>query len=144
MKKIIFSLALLVGLGASNMAFSSNADLFSYDKATIDNEFEEINKLESFVESNGMISYSELSTQENPGEFQLNWNQYNADASPMFGIADMDWGAFAWGFCCWPVGLFTVLFNSNKDSYSKTSYLIGVLTTAVLGAIGGIGAGSTP
>jgi hypothetical protein len=46
----------------------------------------------------------------------------------------MNWKAFFWGFCCWPVGLFTVIFKSDSTREDKISFIIG----AAIWWIGGI------
>ena len=47
----------------------------------------------------------------------------------------VDWNSFAWGFCCCPVGFFTVAVNNNSDSDMKTSYWIGAASCVSLFAI---------
>ena len=53
----------------------------------------------------------------------------------MFTIDDMDWGSFAWGFCCCPIGFFVVAINDDKTQEQKTSYWIGVIAGVVLDVI---------
>jgi hypothetical protein len=52
-----------------------------------------------------------------------------------FSLEDMEWGSFAWGFCCWPIGIFTVLLNDDKGSNHKISYFIGIGTSLVISAL---------
>jgi hypothetical protein len=54
-----------------------------------------------------------------------------------FGLGEMEWGSFAWGFCCWPVGFFVVAINSNKSQNEKISFWIGMGVSVVLTAISG-------
>lgn len=142
MKQFIFTLFLAVGLtGAS---FASTADLFDVNEAAIEAQFEQIDAVESFVVAND-ITFTEMETEGHLAQFDLNWNAFDNSAAPMFGISDMDWNSFICGFCCWPLGIFTVLLNDNKDSDQKTSYLVGAgvgllwnLIASIGGAAGGV------
>jgi hypothetical protein len=35
----------------------------------------------------------------------------------------MNWKAFAWGFCCWPIGIFTVMLKDSSTREDKISFL---------------------
>ncbi len=145
MKKLFLPLLLLFIL--PSMALSSNhAQLFSYDKEAVEATFSGLNELEEQV-----LSYSEnveglyFATVDLTG-----FNKPVGAASPLFSISEMDWGAFAWGFCCCPVGLFTVVFNDDKSKASKTSYWIGVgvnfafnIIMAILNAMLGVMSSAT-
>ena len=65
----------------------------------------------------------------------LNNLALSAPLGTNFSIEDMDWGAFAWGFCCCPIGFFVVAVNSNKDSNQKLSFWIGWGVSVVLSTI---------
>lgn len=118
MKKIIYVFSLLV---FPFLGVSSAAD-FSYDKTDLSEKFSYINEISDFVDQSG-VTYSELSS--NPlftGNIELT-NSINVKPNLKFG--ELDWGAFAWGFCCFPVGIFAVLINDKKDIKSKESFLAG-------------------
>jgi hypothetical protein len=113
-----------------NFSFASKSDLFAYDKAGLQTELSDVQQLETYVLSNPGTTISQI--QENP-EFSPVAKSLSANPlSPQFSLDNMDWGAFAWGFCCWPVGFFVVILNKSKDNDSKISYLIGVATAFVL------------
>lgn len=133
MNKIILTLSFVLGLAVFTNA--NNADLFSIDEAAIEAEFEEIGSLESYVQSNEGITFNEMEVKGELNNFNLDFEHFDASAAPMFGIEDVDWSSFACGFCCWPVGIFTVLLNDNKDADSKTSYFVGLGTNIVLGLV---------
>lgn len=114
------------------MAQASNTDLFQLDEAAMEAQLHELNEVDKILQRNEGFTIEDIQKQDVLAGITLD---VNGMAAPQFGISDMDWGAFAWGFCCWPIGLFTVILNDNKDSDSKISYLIGVGTGVVLGAI---------
>ncbi|MGB0432234.1 MAG: hypothetical protein ACPGLV_17290 [Bacteroidia bacterium] len=134
-----FILTVFIAVGFANISFASTADLFSYNEEAIEAEFSQIDQVESFVVENNGITFSEMQNQGHLTQFNLNWNAFDNSAAPMFGLSDMDWNSFVCGFCCWPVGIFTVLLNDDKGSDSKTSFLIGIGVNIVLGLLGGGG-----
>ena len=127
MKKILLSLCLaLVGL-TSQAAVSAND--FQYDENLVTSEFQEVTALENSLLTN---NFSLNEVPESPALA----GYLSAMATPApFSIDDMDWGAFAWGFCCFPVGFFVVAVNKNKTSDEKLSFWIGVGVSTVLSAI---------
>ncbi len=121
-------------------AFASNSTLFSYDKQQLQDQFEVVDQLEAFVaESNGM-TYEEVTVANVTLAQMLQTDNVSANApmNPMFSVDDMDWGSFAWGFCCWPVGFFVVAINSNKTSDQKLSYWIGLGVSVILSTISNV------
>jgi hypothetical protein len=119
MKNIFYS-AMLLFLPTLVLASESE---FSYDKNALTTEFSQLDKIETYVEKNN-VSYTELS---NSPVFEGNIELTNAIAvKPNLKFEDVDWGSFAWGFCCWPVGIFTVLINDDKDQNSKNSFWAGL------------------
>ncbi|MBI3141374.1 MAG: hypothetical protein HYZ16_00955 [Bacteroidetes bacterium] len=120
--------------GLHTAAMAATADLFSYDQAGVESQFNALEDLDTYLDVNTGTTYADLQSSGTANQFDLNWNQFNANAA--FSFSDMDWGSFAWGFCCWPVGLFVVLLNGNKDSDQKMSFLIGIGVNIVLGVIG--------
>lgn len=127
MKKILLSLCLaLVGL-TSQAAVSAND--FQYDETAVIAEFQEVTELENTLLAN---NFSLNAAPESPALA----GYLSAMATPTpFSIDDMDWTAFAWGFCCWPVGFFVVAINNNKTSDQKLSFWIGMGVSVVVSAI---------
>lgn len=133
-KRLTFLIAVIL---VAQSAFASAADLFSYDNDALQTEFAEIQQLEDYVVANGDLSLTEVQATSAEVLEGINFNILET-ASPvgaMFSIEDMDWGSFAWGFCCWPVGFFVVAINNNKTSDQKLSFWIGLGVSVVLSVI---------
>jgi len=134
MKKLliigIFSFMLM------NANYASNADLFNYNKENIEARFAQLNTLENYV-STYDYTLSDLKANNTfiLTELHLNNIESSRPLGMMFEMDDMDWKSFAWGFCCWPIGIFTVLLDDDKGSDSKISFFIGWGVSAVLSAI---------
>lgn len=137
-KSLLLSMIAMIFVFGS--AFASNSTLFSYDKQQLQDQFEVVDQLEAFVaESNGM-TYEEVTVANVTLAQMLQTDNVSANApmNPMFSVDDMDWGSFAWGFCCWPVGFFVVAINSNKTSDQKLSYWIGLGVSVILSTISNV------
>jgi hypothetical protein len=135
MKKVtlLFTMMLFVVVANAN----NKTDLFTLDQDKFDVAMAELNDLEVFVEANGIANYAELTAKNAALTYNLS---LNADLSGFerdsFGFDDMEWGSFLWGFCCWPIGLFTVLLNDSKGRNHKISYFIGIGTAFLLNGVG--------
>ena len=131
MKKIIFTLTVFFCLIGRVKANTSN--LFEINEAQIDAEFQELDRVETFLSNNEQITFSEMERTGAINQFDLNWTAYDKSASPMFGFSDISWRSFAWGFCCFPVGIFTVILNDSKSNDDRISYFIGIGTILIIG-----------
>lgn len=128
MKKLL-ALAFVCCLGMNAFA-SVSADDFSYDAVAFETEMTSLNQLEQDVNMNGFsLTEVESSDKWSSQLAGLGLNQAS------WSISDMDWGSFAWGFCCWPVGFFVVAINSSKSNDQKLSFWIGTGVSIVLSAI---------
>jgi len=132
---LMFALAFMFNASASN------ADLFSYDLSEISTELSDLEVVEN------VITYNQNSTIEEINKKIINNNflsssfdtDYKSSLALRAGlIDDMDPGAFAWGFCCWPVGFFVVVTNKDKESNQKKSYFVGLGISTVLGIISAV------
>lgn len=136
MKKLLFLSTLVLCL-TSMQAFAGKGELFDVDDAAIEQQFSDLNQLEQYVENHDDLTWTEM--QENHTDFLATAEITDLTLSRPLGTAwtidDMDWGAFAWGFCCCPIGFFVVAVNSNKDANQKTSFWIGVAVSTILSAI---------
>ncbi len=112
---------------------ASQSDLFSYNADEVEAQFQELNKLENYVLNTHDLNYNTIIT----SSVCLNSESSSSIGSSSFSFDSMDWGAFAWGFCCCPIGFFVVAINDEKTSDQKASYWIGVVVSAVIGAISG-------
>lgn len=128
MKKLLtlFALALICMTSSA----TSDAELFSYDDAKINHELKSLNQLELAVLSGNQTQVNVLTA-----ELNLIPNQAAGKFATNFSFDQMDWGSFFWGYCCWPVGIFTVLLNDEKPQDSRTSFFLGWATNVVLGLI---------
>ena len=128
MKKLIYSLLILA---IPTFSLAGNTE-FSYDKNSLTNEFNELDKVAAYVDQNN-VSYTELS---NSHIFKGNIELTNAIAvKPNLKFEDVDWGAFAWGFCCWPIGIFTVILKDDVDKNSKNSFFAGIASKYIASAV---------
>jgi len=114
---------------------ASYSAVFLLDEQALDEEFAQLNVLESYVLSHEGVTASAIGTELPASLVPAGFQATNGISNVNFSVDDMDWGSFAWGFCCWPVGLFVVVLNKNKDSDQKLSYFIGIVTGLVLGGI---------
>jgi hypothetical protein len=136
MKKLL--LAFVACFVFASSSYAINADLFKLDETKINAEFAELNELETYVSMNENVTIHNIYA-ENAGlvaGMNLSYGSEGMMARNGFTLDDIEWGSFAWGFCCWPVGIFTVLLNDDKGTNHKISYFIGWGTSAVLGGIG--------
>lgn len=131
MKKFLTLITLLLFLTSTKLSVANHA-LFSYDQEKINSELVQLVDLENYISTNENNSAHEILSS---GNIALTTTLGNP-TGPAFGIEDVEWGSFAWGFCCWPVGIFTVILNDEKDKNHKISYFAGIVTSAIIGAIG--------
>ena len=124
---------------------ASNADLFSYDLSEITTELSDLEVVENLIDQNQNSTVEEINTQIIKNNFLSTSFETNYSSSLALRaglIDDMDWAAFAWGFCCWPVGFFVVVTNKDKDSNQKKSFWVGLGTSVVLSLISGAASGA--
>ena len=130
---LMFALAFMFNASASN------ADLFSYDLSEISTELSDLEVVEN------VITYNQNSTIEEINKKIINNNflsssfdtNYNSSllSRNAFTLDDMDWGAYAWGLLCCPVGFFVVVTNKDKEKAQKTSFFVGWLTAVIINSI---------
>ena len=142
MKKIsTFILALSFIFSAS----ASNADLFSYDLSEINTELLDLEVVENVIAQNQNSTTDEINRKIINNNFLNSSFDTNYKSSLMsrnaFTIDDMDWGAFAWGLLCCPVGFFVVVTNKDKEKAQKTSFFVGWLTAVIVEVIVIVGIG---
>lgn len=135
MKKLLLAVAACFVVASSS--YATNADLFELNEEKINAEFTELNELEAYVSMNENVTIHSLYV-ENAGlvdGMKLSYGPEGMMARNGFTLDDMQWGSFAWGFCCWPIGIFTVLLNDDKGNNHKVSYFIGIGTSLLIGAL---------
>jgi len=127
-----------VQLQADTPEGQSTASMFEFDETRMNDQLQPAVELESYLNDHPEVSMTHL---EGQGFSAINKGFDNRTFSAGFDFDDMEWGAFAWGFCCWPVGFFTVAINDETTKDEKASYWIGVVVSAVVGGLaGGVGA----
>lgn len=135
MKRLLLAVAACFVIASSS--YATNADLFELNEEKINAEFAELNKLEAYVSMNENVTIHNI-YQENAGlvtGMNLSYGPEGMMGHNRFSLDEMEWGSFAWGFCCWPIGIFTVLLNNDKGSNHKISFFIGLGTSVLLGAL---------
>lgn len=134
MRKFITLLSLFGLLFCFANASANKA--FEFDQQKFENDFQDVNQLEKHVKNNPDMNFNQVQNQ-NPGLLEGTNIAKSASANALAAAFnfpdDMDWGSFAWGFLCWPIGLFTVVFDESESEASRISYLIGILAAAAVG-----------
>ena len=126
-------------------ASASNADLFSYDLSEINTELSDLEVVENVIAQNQNSTIEEVNRKIINNNFLNSSFDTNYKSSLMsrnaFTIDDMDWGAFAWGLLCCPVGFFVVVTNKDKEKAQKASFFVGWLTAVIVELIVIVGIG---
>ena len=120
-------------------ASASNADLFSYDLSEINTELSDLEVVENVIANNQNSTIEEINKKiitNNllSSSFDTNYKS-SLTARNAFTMDDMDWGAYAWGLLCCPVGFFVVVTNKDKEKAQKTSFFAGWLTAVIINSI---------
>lgn len=127
-------LAFTVLIGMQSNVKAENANDFSFDETEFHQEMSALTEVEQLAKTQG-LTYHSLQSHDKYANLLTEMGMNQAS----FSFDDMDWGSFAWGFCCWPVGFFVVAINSNKDSDQKLSFWIGAITGMIIGGISALG-----
>lgn len=129
MKKlfILASLLLLIGAGRS---MAGQADLFSYDAVTIENQMAQLDQLEGYVLENPGITLGEMSTNGNTLASLVSdpngISGINGLNEKVFGIPSFLWGCvFSW------VGVL-VVYLVGQDKAETRSAIFGCIVEGVL------------
>lgn len=125
MKKI-FSLITILALC---FTVATAAEPINFDAQNIDAEFEQLNKIEKFVQNNEGTTLDNLKSQNS--ELLSNIN-LEADAASVVASSDLPAGipAFWWGCVLSWVGLILVYVLTDKDSAQTKKALMGCLVGA--------------
>jgi hypothetical protein len=138
MKKFLLVAALFVAV-ISNKTMANNAGLFAYDDDQVSVQLTQATEIENYVTTHENATLSNLQADANVSD-QLDLGNFNASAAS-FTFDDINWKAWAWGFCCWPIGIFTVILKDSSTREDKISFVIGILTGFVLAIPGYLSAG---
>lgn len=139
MKKL-FIASLMFVFAATGTTYALELNSFNVEDEFATAEFAGLDELDATVKAADLetLTYQEIvAKSELNNTFSLK-EGISSSAAAGFAFEDMDWAAFAWGFCCCPVGLFVVALNKDKEQEQKMSYWIGVGTNVVLSTISSI------
>ncbi len=106
-------------------------DMFAYDEEKVEQSLQELSDLDAYVEAHeGTRLTTILSQRELKSRFKVNY--YAASDALQYDsfndwINEMDWGSFAWGFCCGPCGVGIVLLSDSTNDQVRSS-LLGLVT----------------
>ena len=134
MKRVLFFFAAFL-LVFNNLSFASDSDLFELDEVALEEDFKDLNELETYVIEHESAPLSTL-RKSNPTlltDLNLSHLSTSSPLGTAFSLDEMDWASFAWGFCCCPIGFFVVAINGAKDDNSKISYWIGLGASFLVG-----------
>jgi hypothetical protein len=115
------------------LAFANDTEL-NYDEKKINAEFEQLNKIEAYVQKNEGTTLEALKT-ENPNLVDgISLKEESAvtikDASDLFGIP-----AFLWGCVLGVVGLLLVYIFTDNDKAQVKKAVMGCLVGSVVGVV---------
>ncbi len=128
MKKYIYLFLVLV-------CTSTYASNYTLDEVALDKDFSDLNKIEEKVLSS---NFDPKVINEITATSTINLITSEPFSGSSANEFYVDWKSFAWGFCCCPVGFFTVAVSNNADYDMKTSYWIGVAANVCLNGISAI------
>ncbi len=125
MKKILSLLSIL----AFSFTVATAGEPINFDTKNIDSEFEQLNKIEKFVQNNEGTTLDNLKSQ-NSG--LLTDIKIEADTASSIAAGDLPAGipAFWWGCVLSWVGLILVYVLTDKDSAQTKKALMGCLVGA--------------
>jgi hypothetical protein len=125
MKKILSLLSIL----ALTFTVVTAAEPINFDAKNIDSEFEQLNKVEKFVQNNEGTTLDNLKSQNSELLTDIN---LEADTASAVAASDLPAGipAFWWGCVLSWVGLILVYVLTDKDSAQTKKALMGCLVGA--------------
>lgn len=128
MKKILSLLAILT-LTFTTVLATEPDDVFNYDDENLSAEFEQLNKIENYVQQNEGVTLEEL--QANKAELVDGIN-ISADASGAVAADEMPLGipAFWWGCVLAVLGVILVYVLTDQDKDQTKKALFGCLVFA--------------
>lgn len=105
------------------------AEPINFDAKTIDSEFEQLNKIEKFVQNNEGTTLDNLKSQNSELLTDIN---IEADTASAVASSDLPAGipAFWWGCVLSWIGLILVYVLTDKDSAQTKKALLGCLVGA--------------
>jgi len=133
MKKILLTSVFALIIAVSGV-FAGNADLFSYDRDQLNDEFAELNMLENYVKINEGITLTSLINENHPLIAGISVGNPFAPAIP-FEEPPLGIPSFWWGCCIGVWGIAVVYFVTEDKEETKQAFkgcVIGTLVGVVL------------
>lgn len=129
MKKLLILASMLLLIGVSN-SMAGQADLFSYDAVTIENQMVQMDQLEGYVLSNPGITLTDMTSTGNSLASLVSdpngISGFNLTNDKAFGIP-----GFWWGCIIGPFGVL-VVYLVAKDSAETKAAIKGCIISAVI------------
>ena len=133
MKKALLTSVFALIVAVSGV-LAGNADLFSYDRDQLINEFAELDMLENYVKINEGITLTSLVNENHPLIAGISFNNPFAPAIP-FEEPPLGIPSFWWGCCIGVWGIAVVYFVTEDKDETKEALkgcVIGTLVGVVL------------
>jgi len=136
MKKLLIlaSMLILIGVGKS---MAGQADLFSYDAVTIENQMAQLDQLEGYVLDNPGITLGKMTTSDSAFASMVSGpngiSVYYGFNEKLLGIPGFLWGCFGG-----PIGVLLVHFVGKDESETKKALIGCVVEAAILGGSYGL------
>ena len=130
--KNFYLFVVAVFLCSSLSTKASTADFFTYDETALSTQMTDLSQLEAYVKDHSGITLHELTALNLDVVEKIKLSGPLDYSNTLFGFEDINWTSFVWGFCCWPIGIFTVILDKDEDQNSKISYFIGIGTAFIL------------
>ncbi len=133
MKKTLLTPVFALIIAVSGV-FAGNADLFSYDRSQLDDEFAELNMLENYVKINEGITLTSLIDENHPLIAGISLSNPFAPAIP-FDEPPLGIPSFWWGCCIGVWGIAVVYFVTEDKEETKQAFkgcVVGTLVGLVL------------
>jgi cytochrome c biogenesis protein CcdA len=128
MKKILSLLALL-SLSFATAVATEPVDEFNYEKENISAEFEQLNKIENYVQQNEGLTLEALKAEKSD---LVDGITLSADSSSAVAADELPLGipAFWWGCVLTVLGVILVYVLTDQDKDQTKKALLGCLVTA--------------
>jgi hypothetical protein len=128
MKKLLFLAGMLILVGTT-MSYAGNADKFSYDAVTIENQMAQMNQLEGYLNENPGTTLSDMvTTGNNLADLVSGPNSiagFNGINEKVLGIPGFLWGCvLSW------VGIL-IVYLVGQDPHETKQAIIGCVVGAV-------------
>ncbi len=132
MKKTLILLFLVI-MGTSSFVNASDADLFNYDRESVDMAMLELSLIESYITENPGANYADVMSL---GLLSINGKDFSNELLGYLGEPPLGIPSFLWGCVGGWVGLVVVYVATDNDQAEVKKALWGcVASTATVGVV---------